>query len=338
MDFKRHKFLIGWGAALLVLAGVCLYFLFQKRGQFNEAKTKLQTAETQLTRLRANQPFPSSSNVQLLQKNLVQLEAFQRDLLDKLRANQIEPLDVEPATFPLEAAFRRMAAAAQQNGVRVENNSVYGFDEYVGAIPKRDHVERLTIQLQAVERVCKVVFGCGIVELTSVQRDQFEKARAEPVADMGPRSNRRSGRARAGRQEPVRQAEKQPESPESKLYDIETLQLAFAAKRDALWCLLDQLAALDMVTIVTSMQLEGKDAQTLEKDIQPAAAKPKEGEAAGVGGDMKISMQDMKSHAERLVIGDNPVNVILDVSVYRFKEAEGGDTEVAADVRAGGRS
>jgi len=327
MDWKRHTFLITSVSVLSVVACGVLYLLLQNRSAFNESKQKLEAAEGQLDRLRAGQPYPSPENVNVVDQNRKALAEFAGELRGKLRSGQVHPLEVEPAQFPLEATFTRLNRLARANGVTVEANSVYGFDLYVGAIPKREHVQRLTIQLQAVEKLCGVLLTCQIDQLLNVTREVFEEVK--PAVEISPVPTRRGRRGR-GREQPEEVKEvgvKPGEVSASSLYEVEKFTLSFATQPDAAWCLLNRLATLDMFTLVKSINLKGLSPADLEKAV--FAKKPK-GEDSLELGQPTITLQEMTSHEERLVAGRDRVEVTLDLEMYRFVgedgEADAADT------------
>lgn len=306
LQFQRYKELWVAGIIMAVVGLLLAVLAIRSRATFIDARDRLQNAQSSIERLQRAQPYPSRENVAMASGNVTQLRDFRNTLLEAMSQNQFEPLNVEPAAFPLGPALVRLRAAARQNTVTLKEGEAFGFQRYVAdGVPASatNEIGRLTVQLQLIEHVCRVLFGSGISELTAVNRMEFEA----PGRQETPR-----GRGARRQVEPVAfdlvQVDSTEEEEEDGLFRQERLQIEFRCEAPVVWRVLNVFAADPSFIVVRDIKVES-DAVAAEAGEPRAAARPADGAQPTTG---------PVPHHERIVAGRERVNVTLTLDAYRF--------------------
>ena len=81
MNRKHMPLLVGGLVVLLLVVGLFIW-MFGAQGHYADGFAKLSTAQNQLQRLTARNPFPSAGNVQAMDKQL----GIYREYLESLKA------------------------------------------------------------------------------------------------------------------------------------------------------------------------------------------------------------------------------------------------------------
>ncbi len=325
VQVKQYQGLWIAGGLLGVLAIGLGVLTFRARSTFADARTRLESAQSSIERLQRAQPFPSRDNVAIATENLQQLRTFRDSLVTSMSQNQFEPLNVEPAAFPLGPALRRLRSAARQHQVELKSGETFGFGRYVAdGVPASatNEIGRLTVQLQVIEHVCSVLFSSGIAELEEVRRTTFE------TPGTGVEDRRATGRRRAAqvdevdrmgmRAMPVEELEE-----EVGLFSPERVYVKFRCEPAAVWRVLNAFAADRTFIVISDVNIE-TDAVEIATTRTDAPARP-----AGATDPPPGPVP----HRERIVAGEEIVTVELALDVYRFQLP---DPDEAVEQAAGG--
>lgn len=321
MSIRRHIGLIVTLSVCSVLCLILVILLFQFRSRYLEVRNGLRSAEQRLKTLNERAPHPSEANVQMVQSNLVLLSSFYKSTIQTLKLGQIDPEDIEPAAFPpiLDRTIKRLYERSREFGVKLPPRFAFGFERYVlGALPNREDVARLNMQLRTIEKLCDTIMKCKVAELTEVQRTIFEKGVAE-AAETG-------RRRRFAVEQEAEQAVPEWVDP-SGLFSRETYTFKVVAPDSVLLNVLNELARIGTFVVVSAVTVEGEVPAV--KAVTPAPVvgsqeSPKTtGEWAPLAPSPTPSAAEKKEpppHEERVVAGTAMVKATIEVRVYRFLE------------------
>lgn len=331
MNLKKHKLLMGSGAVFLILFTVGLFMLFHYQRGYAQQKKGLTASKRALANLNRRQPFPTRENLDRLEVNQKQLQETQNKLFRVISAKQIEPMTIEAARFPtlLSGMVLGLNKEAREKGVKIPDGFAYGFSKYSdGSLPDMASAERLTIQVQAVEVLIKLLFESGIDELTGVKRDVFEDANPSP----------------SGQQELF-----EGSPSESDLYSSEEITVSFVGDDRDIWQVLNRCSRDVNFLRVTDVSLSNpvkpdaslvslyREAETQNQSASgqtvPTASRnpnPFFGTqqlltsptryAGTTSGETKSS-GILANHKERIVAGQEKVKAQITVRLYRFNRA-----------------
>lgn len=323
--FRKYSVLvIGGGIAAVLLIAVLAMMIHFQSG-YSTVQSELQSSMQTLERLHQRDPYPSEANVELVNRNLTELENYFQDIMGVLSAGQVAEEDMERAAFPSlrEQIARRLYAAAAENQVVAPETMAFGFQRYaMGNLPSQEHVPRLVIQLRTIEALVQLLFRAKIDELISVEREVFDVERVQSEMD-GMDGGRRGGRADVVAA-PTRAIH--PEGVEG-LYTRETYRLVFKASDSVMREILNTLARTPMFVAVKVLEaqneaalgLEGSAAALLASRLKPKAPESAPSSYGGTPGGSDTRVTPLLRHEERVVAGLEKVRVTLELDVYRFE-------------------
>lgn len=323
MNVRNHRVLWVGGGACSVWLGAALFLLVRASAPYQQQSKEIHRRYRRLSELNARNPFPARENLKQMERNLERLESYVGALEVQLRRDPFPNALVDAAGFSARAqgVIERFRKRADDAGIRLPDRLEAGFAKYAsaGAIPAEEHVPRLSRQLYSVERVADVLVRGGVLSIETLTRDLFEapasparqtsdrrrRARRE-VADPPPKKGLRSGVAGV-----------QPE----RLYYIERVGTTFTATEQSVWQVLDLLASAPHFMAVTDFT------HTTQTDIlsyNPDAAVrrgPGDAEVLEFRSSGILSGSKALSRLERLVAGEETIQVSLRVDVYNFEPA-----------------
>lgn len=319
MNFKKN---IGFIILLTLLeigcavAAVYAFLMFQKESVIGD---ELVSAREQYQRLTGRTPYPSSANVDIMRDNLDELNQLSRSWIDELVAQQVEPMYLERAEFPplVEGKMTELWDSAAQNKVGLPVDFAFGFKEYIeGAVPLTNDIPRLTVQLETIYELGQMLFDAKISKLINIEREVFEKEKRKAAA---PEKKRR--RRRPDPKEDDKRVEGEFAS-ETELYVAERYKISFEARDNAVWNVLNAFSRSSLFIVIHSIELNSE----LSPHTPISFDKLREEKMRAMGGVnvknaamMKIDLPDRDA---RVVSGREPVSVVADVIVYRFKKAD----------------
>ena len=326
MNRKHMPLLVGGLVVLLLVVGLFVW-MFGAQGHYADGFQKLAMSQNQLQRLTTRNPFPSSGNVQAMEKQL----GIYREYLDGLKAEMkkgqraAEPVTRDRFRQLLEETLRQLGNDAREKGVTLPANFAFGFQRYAeGVLPTEEEMGRLVDQLYSMKTLCEILYGAGINELVAVERTTFEKdAQAAPVEEeYGRRSAR--GRAEPAAAAPSVELEADPLG----LYTREHYVLTYKAQDAANWRVLDRLAKGAPFVVVTSAEIVNSARPAVlapppAGTPAPAAPQPTSvagWQAPGVAAPVGAPEPEVLPRELRVVAGQEFPAVRLEVDFYRFVE------------------
>lgn len=183
--FRQNRFLGGFLIALAIATGLCLYFLLHEKGAADEARERLETTASELQRLRASKPFPSSANLGQARQQAENYRASLGALEVELQARTLPVVPLQPNEF--QAQLRQAVTALNENAaaarVKLPPNFYLGFDEYATSLPNSEAAPLLGQELQAIAMLADSIVNAHVDALTSLVRVALpeEKAAATPA-------------------------------------------------------------------------------------------------------------------------------------------------------------
>ncbi len=293
----KHKWLLAAAAVMLLLLLAAAWRLAAAVGEFSAAKRNLQAVSARLAQLNNRDPFPSPENVALAAENYNELLDNYNELNDRLREGQALPRPMGDSDFIplLENTLRRLRADFAANRVTLPKDFTFGFAKYAGGqMPASRDIPRLVQQLQITETLCAAVTQSRITELQDLTRDEFEAPVAAETAGG------RRGRGSAA------DADLSDSEENGALFKSQQFILTLRGSEPAIMEFLNQVSALPMFTVITSVDL---------KNSRPMLQK----EQAPAGGTVKPDAPPPADPHERpVVIGREDVVARVVVDVYEF--------------------
>jgi|GEM_PF-5038777 len=290
-------------------------------------KSKLSGELVQLKNMYALVPFPSDANIAGTRTNVMVLNRGLRDMLADMSAGQVTVTNIMPPLDWLSQLRKTQVGLkdrARKAGVDVSPKCAFAFENYDNGVPpkKAEHIERLTKQLVMVDSLCRILYDCGIKQLTSIERRQFENMEAVDVfASLPP-----SGGSETN-------------SPVA-LFTREHFRFTFRAKETALFSILNSCALHSLFIVVTDMEIIGASGVTkLKSNIPRGTSSSRLSESEGAfsdglsesrpaGDDAYAAAIDARPKDERIVSGrsmEDPASVIIDFDVFSFTTSFGKD-------------
>lgn len=334
MSRKNMPLIVG-GAAFGVLAVVLGWFTWSALSSFSASEDALEKQTAKLRRLRARDPFPSAENAEVLSKQ----EEHYRDYLAGLRA------DMRKSQKPVGSVtrdrwqgefgqvLRAIVQGARARGVNLPTATtgfLFGFERYRETIPM-DAAElgRLFPQLQGVAQLCHTLFECGIAELVSVEREQFELlSAAGPAAeeDDSPRARRRRA---AEADAPAAAPSKAPFRDKDGLFTREHYVLSFRATDAAIWNVLSKFAQQEQpFVVVTKLDIQNAQRPAVLPPRSPDMAPPPAASPVAMDGFRAVGAPaPAPKDAEapfprelRVIAGDVLPLARIELDIYRFAD------------------
>jgi hypothetical protein len=335
---RNYIGLIVTGVVALLLIGGGVFLLLRFHGRYAEVDRQLKSQMQRHKELVSRDPYPSTENVELARRNYEELTQYADKLRTALQKEQIEPKQLEKADFPplVERTLRQLWAAASASKVTFPEGFAFGFKKYIeGELPSRPNIPRLVVQLNTVNRLCRMLFDAKITKLTDLQRQEFDMDNEEPEEEVVDARSRRRGRRGSRAQE--QEEEKDPTAAkETELYSAETFQISFTCREMALWDLLNEMARSKLFVIVTKLEVNGE----LQRISKISYALAQENKIRAMGGDRLTPSQqariqrireqgiyDPPTKEERVVAGRETIDAVLTCEVYRFKNVGAEEEE-----------
>jgi hypothetical protein len=175
MSSKEKSFWIGFGLVMAILLGGSGFYMIQSLGEYNNASTEHGKLARKKKGLEAKPIFPSQENLDDFGKQLDQFEGKVDQLHDKLKQFQ-KPLEssIKAKDFPqiLKVAVDGFRTYRQQKLVIIPDDFYFGMNKYEkGGLPPEAATGILKFQLDAIERLLKVIIETGSDEIYRFSRE-----------------------------------------------------------------------------------------------------------------------------------------------------------------------
>ncbi|MDR2849755.1 MAG: Amuc_1100 family pilus-like protein [Verrucomicrobiota bacterium] len=306
----------------VLLAAVCAgagWFLFTAVAAKNVAAEARNQAYEELQKIYRAKVFPSNENITRVIEDQKTLEAWLATASNLVHKGDLVVEKKTPTSFKqtLTATVRKLSAQpGTRQGKVVAPDFNFGFDQYLGqsdSLPSSEHVDRLTVQLEIIEKICTELYGANILELKSVAREVFDSADKPGGDEQSSESSR--PRRRGDRDRSSDSPTAKPAVADSSYFSKQRFTFEFQARPEGLIEALNRLAKMELFTVVAGAEIS--------KSADPLAAynTKKSGKADTKAAAEAVDLTEVP-HAQRIVTDSQrepPVNVKLDIDVYSFE-------------------
>jgi len=316
MNFRKHIGLLISGAVLLVLVLLTLLLLIRFSGAYRKVSRTLEQRLTTLDSLKKRDPFPAEDNVKRAKENLQILDLKFAELQQKLATGQIEPVEIQAASFPplLEKVVIELRQSARQAHVEIPDGFAFGFDRYLrGELPNQEDIPRLVIQVKIVQHMARLLFDSRISELTKIERELFDEKEA-PKEDESARVSRRRRRTTPTASKAPGRMKRVQKTHE--LYSSEPFRIEFRTRESSFWDVLNKMDSTNMFTVVVDIDAVSEIPEITKEDAIKAIQEKLSDKNQSTERGMRRRPLD---HEERIVSGREELTVKLSFDVYRFK-------------------
>jgi hypothetical protein len=321
---KRQKIILIVSGALM--GTVCLvegWFLYSAMSVRSAAAEERNSANDELRGIYSAKVFPSEANIARMNEDEKALAAWLTTAAKLVHEGDLNVESNTPPVFKqsLQATVRALSAhPGAAKGKIVESGFTFGFDKYLGdsaSLPDREHVWRLTQQLEIIKRICKELYAANILSLERVQREAFDEgSKEDSEEESGGRSKKR--RTRPSQPMPAAAATTSAAAAGSEYYSKQRFTFVFQARPVAFVDALNRLAAMDIFLVVAEAELSKKEDPLLKYNARKTDNK------RGAGAEEAAAKVDLATvpHIERIVTDpelEPPVSVKLEIDVYSFE-------------------
>lgn len=298
---KKHPvFVLCLGVTVLLLIGAGTGLFLSERLYSRQVRA-LNAVTTRLQQLYQRDPFPAEANVRKESENLKDVVDRYNELNELLRAGQVNLQPMEAADFMqfLEKSLRKLRDRLQNARIKFPEKYAFGFDKYAGGqLPASGDIPRLVQQLKIIEALCDILQEAGIVELTAIERDNFEQAARGADVSSG-------GRRGAPGAPSVPSPESAGLTPGGdKLMVSQHVKISVKAREIAVIDMLNLLASRPMFMVVTQVEMtnprqESSAGGPAAAPVAPGAAEP-------------------AARERQVILGREELDVKLGLDVYQF--------------------
>ena len=301
---KKHPvFTLCLGVSVLSLIGAGAGLFVSARIYARQVRA-LDAATTRLQQLYRRDPFPSEVNVRKEAENLKDVVDCYNELNELLRVGQVNLQPMEAADFMqfLEKSLRKLRDRLQNARIKFPEKYAFGFDKYAGGqLPASRDIPRLVQQLKIIEALCDILREAGVVELTAIERDNFEQAaRGADVSSGG----RRGAPSAPGAPSPEA-AGLMPGG--DKLMSSQHVKISVKAREIAVVKMLNLLASQPMFMVVTQVEMTNPRQESSAGGSVAAPA------ATGAPGAAEPAARE-----RQVILGREELDIKLGLDVYRF--------------------
>lgn len=190
--FKRNPFF--YAILCLLLAGTVggMWYTSQDMEELSVLKELYANKHRQLELFIKRSPAPTKANVQALDRNYGRLLEEFREIQASLNLNTYDrdlffgqaPASRNDAFFMVAKYVDDTRSMAISSGVKLPEESRYGFSEYENVGPNTDAIERVHRQSKIMESLLLALFDSGISEFVSIQRESSVPGEGAASGDL----------------------------------------------------------------------------------------------------------------------------------------------------------
>jgi hypothetical protein len=307
-----------------LMGAVCLvegWFLFSAMSARGSAADERNAANDELRRIYGAKVFPSDATIERVSEDEKSLAAWLESASKLLHKGDLNIETNSEAVFKqsLQATVRALSAQpGAVKGKMVDAGFTFGFDKYLGdsaSLPSKEHVWRLSQQLEIINLICKELYASNILSLEQVRRETFDEVKKDEQDDDGGSRRKRKSR---GAQAPGAGAAAGAASEGSEFYAKQRFTFVFQTRPAALVDALNRLSAMNLFAVVAEVELRKTDDPLQKLSARRASKETAAGEAAAAA---KVDLASVP-HADRIVTDpelEPPVTVRLEIDVYSFE-------------------
>ncbi|MCX6991809.1 MAG: Amuc_1100 family pilus-like protein [Kiritimatiellaeota bacterium] len=291
---KKHPvFTLCLGVTVLLLIGAGAGLFLSER-LYARQVLALDAVTTRLQQLYRRDPFPAAANVQKEAENLKDVIDQYNELNELLRTGQVNLQPMKAVDFMQfrEKSLRKLRSSMQNARIKFPEKYAFGFDKYEGGqLPAAGDVPRLVQQLKIIEALCDILQEAAIVELVSIERDNFERAAPSLETASSPGGD--------------------------KLVSSQHFKISVRARESAVIAMLNLLASQPMFTVVTRIEMTNPRQEY--NSGGPVAAPADAVRAPGTPGTPGTpGAPEPVARERQIILGREELDVKLDLDVYQF--------------------
>jgi hypothetical protein len=342
MNFKKYLPLIVSCSIALIILIAELVLIFRLSGSYSDVKSKVKSAERDIKTLMQREPFPSEENVEFEREKLELAQERLETVRTWMASNQVEAAEYEdPTKFntALGENLKALHALARQNSVALPADFHFSFQKYAqGEMPAAANVPRLSRQLKMIKTVSEMLFAQRIDLLSNVVRAEFDTAQSGTALEVPAQSfGRRGARPTdmpSGR--PRGDDGSKDKIDTERMYAWEELEFVFRAREQVIWNIIENLANTRLLLTVTDLKFSSSSdsIESIRKpDLRgrgPATPALQPGfdlDRSRLGGAPQAAADarpevEIPAREERIIAGDQPVEVTMKLNIYRFLDEE----------------
>lgn len=265
MNFRKNLPLISGCVVMGLLLVAGSVYMAKNYLVYHEANDVVENKKGELKRLNNRMPFPNRKNLQQEEKNKTLLEKQLNGLELMLEGQQLSLDKITDVDFARKLAQKKnvMEQWVAGSGVLLpEEGFDYGFPIYIaGEVPDPENLDRLCLQLNAIEKVVNLLCASGVNSIESIDRDHFE------VLDDRTSSEVSSyGYGMGGSSNDVGNVSASYVDPDG-LFSYERLQVAFQASESSLWNLMQKISNSPAFMIVRNIFTQ-TETEILQYDVE----------------------------------------------------------------------
>ena len=175
---KSNPFYVIWGIISALLLGGAGFFLFSSKSAFSETENSFEEKEATIEELTRKSPYPDAEGVKRIEDQVEEyrteveglyesLSSFQHPLKAGLSADNFLQLVLDKKT-----AFE---TAAKEKGMEIQGTGAdefyFGMDAYRNSLPASENVPLLNYQLEAIDRLLRLLLDNGVETLVKIERE-----------------------------------------------------------------------------------------------------------------------------------------------------------------------
>jgi hypothetical protein len=290
-----------WLGTFLVALGICTlasgYFVFNAKGNADEALGHFNEAAAERTRLEGLNPFPTEANYKKMKVYLENYTASLDKLKEDLKTRMLPAPAMAPNEFQsrLRQAMVAVAEKARANRVKIPANFALGFDEFTAALPNTTAAPLLGQELAQVELLMNMLIDARVDSLNSLTRTPLADERT-PAAPSAPG---------AGARKPAG-----PAAGGLRMLERGVVDIAFTSTPSAARKVLNQLGSSNQQFYITRL-LHVQN----EKDKGPAREQTP---AAGATPTPAPTAAPTKGAALTFIVGNEHIETSARIEIIRF--------------------
>jgi hypothetical protein len=285
-------FLIALGLSTLL----AIWFLFNAKGNADEAAARFSESAAERSRLERLDPFPSEANFRKMKVHLENYAASLEKLKEQLKTHVLPAAPLAPNEFQtrLRQAMLATAEKARANKVKLPDNFALGFEEFTTALPNTAAAPVLGQELAQAELLMNILIEARVDTVTVFKR---ANSRPEPAAASTPTPARKPGAFVAAG---------------SNLVERASVDLTFAAAPSVMRRVLNQIASSpQQFYIVRTLYVRNEKAKGPPRE-QAAGAGP------GAATPASTVAKTPSNTALSFIVGNEHIETSARVEMVRF--------------------
>lgn len=268
MNLAENKFLIGFGAAMLICVGGLGYYAVKEKGRYSEAVSAYNTKSDAYVSLQTAPIYPDQENLEKLKARETEVGEVAKRLEEDLQKLSIPLEEVSPDQFQdiLRRSVDGVLAKAKEKNIKLPEQFYLGFNQYQAQPPKSTAAPALLRQLRAIELAVHTLLDHNISVLQSLSRDPVPEE-GDAKGSATPPSKRTQANAKAT---PAPAAA----APAGLQFAKQAFHLEFVSTQPAFRESLNAISGNQkQLFIVRSLSVANEKLSPLAKDV-PAAVQP----------------------------------------------------------------